>query len=105
MCTNDCLIYDTEYNVWYEAQTSGQKPGPRSGHAMARIGNKIYVFGGASKFQSTDQIRAQFAGCLRRIYQQQQRRQRTGLTGFPFCTQAAAAPASSTISQSSTPRS
>ena len=54
MCTNDCLIYDTEYNVWYEAQTSGQKPGPRSGHAMARIGNKIYVFGGASKFQSTD---------------------------------------------------
>ena len=50
MCTNDCLIYDTEYNVWYEAQTSGQKPGPRSGHAMARIGNKIYVSGGASKF-------------------------------------------------------
>ena len=50
MCTNDCLIYDTEYNVWYEAQTSGQKPGPRSGHAMARIGNKIYVFGGASNF-------------------------------------------------------
>ena len=103
MCTNDCLIYDTEYNVWYEAQTSGQKPGPRSGHAMARIGNKIYVFGGASKFQSTDLIRAQFAGCLCLIYQQQQWRQR--LTGFLLCTQAAAAPASSTISQSSTPRS
>ena len=94
MCTNDCLIYDTEYNVWYEAQTSGQKPGPRSGHAMARIGNKIYVFGGASKFQSTDLIRAQFAGCLCLIYQQQ--RGANGLTGFPLCTQAAAAPASST---------
>ena len=103
MCTNDCLIYDTEYNVWYEAQTSGQKPGPRSGHAMARIANKIYVFGGASKFQSTDLIRAQFAGCHSLIYQQQQQRQR--LTGFLLCTQAAAAPASSTISQSSTPRS
>jgi hypothetical protein len=71
MCTNDCLIYDTEYNVWcvaaacseqrqgstlitfalcrYEAQTSGQKPGPRSGHAMARIDKHLYVFGGCRR--------------------------------------------------------
>ena len=49
MCTNDCLIYDTEYNVWYEAQTSGQKPTSRAGHAMARVDNHLYVFGGCRR--------------------------------------------------------
>jgi N-acetylneuraminic acid mutarotase len=46
MATNDLLIFDPSYNIWYEAQATGSKPCPRSGHAMARLGRHLYVFGG-----------------------------------------------------------
>jgi N-acetylneuraminic acid mutarotase len=46
MATNDCLVFDPVYSIWYDAQTTGPKPCPRSGHAMARLGCHVYVFGG-----------------------------------------------------------
>jgi N-acetylneuraminic acid mutarotase len=35
-----------EHQRWVRLQTSGQGPSPRSGHDVAVIGNKVYLFGG-----------------------------------------------------------
>ncbi len=35
--------------MWYEAQTTGQKPSSRAGHAMTRVDNHLYVFGGCRR--------------------------------------------------------
>eukprot|EP01052_Picozoa_sp_SAG31_P040979 SAG31_NODE_6084_length_2178_cov_4887.678211_2_plen_355_part_00 len=49
LATNDLLIYDPKFSVWFEGQTTGPKPCPRSGHAMARVGTRIFVFGGCRR--------------------------------------------------------
>ena len=47
--TNTLLIFDPEFEVWYEVQTQGARPCPRSGHAMTRVGADIFVFGGCRR--------------------------------------------------------
>lgn len=45
---NDMYVLDTTTLTWKKIQGKGSIPGPRSGHTMAAVGNKIIVFGGGS---------------------------------------------------------
>lgn len=43
---DDFHVFDTETNIWKQAQASGHKPSPRDKVSSAVVGNKIYFFGG-----------------------------------------------------------
>lgn len=45
---NDLYVLETTTLTWRKIEGSGPPPAPRSGHLMAGVGNKLYVFGGGS---------------------------------------------------------
>ena len=42
----DLWVFDPVTAVWKEVETKGSPPSPRSFHAMAALGTRLYIFGG-----------------------------------------------------------
>eukprot|EP00960_Hanusia_phi_P073297 767978-Hanusia_phi.AAC.4 len=52
--TNELLVLNTSSMTWSTPVTSGQQPSSRQYHAMAFIGELVYVFGGDTKLDYWD---------------------------------------------------
>lgn len=53
---NQLACYDTTTNEWSYPQYRGNPPCPRYHHAMAQIGNQVFVFGGLSGRERLDDL-------------------------------------------------
>lgn len=49
---NDFYVLEITTLTWRKINGKGTIPAPRSGHLMAAIGTRLYVFGGGSGFFS-----------------------------------------------------
>ncbi|XP_054169090.1 kelch domain-containing protein 2-like [Oppia nitens] len=43
---NQLVYYDLTFNQWVWFKTEGKVPIPRAAHAVAKVGHKVYIFGG-----------------------------------------------------------
>lgn len=53
---NQLLVFDPKNNTWSNPRYQGEPPSPRAAHAMTKIGDKVWLFGGRHCDTRTDEL-------------------------------------------------